>query len=81
MQHTWAQLSERLADRYGFELKYGGGPEEVRDALLEYAGFAAIVERFSSGVMHEGKVDEGAIDDMKQFVARLPAIVNILERT
>ncbi|HEV2641290.1 MAG TPA: hypothetical protein VGT98_01215, partial [Candidatus Elarobacter sp.] len=40
-QQTWAQLSERLADRYGFELKYGGGPQEVAAALAEYSEFLA----------------------------------------
>ena len=31
----WAELSEKLADRFGFELKYGGGPEAMRRILIE----------------------------------------------
>jgi GTP pyrophosphokinase len=39
LQDAWAELSERIADRYGIEAKYGGGPERFRkmmDALSEY---------------------------------------------
>lgn len=35
LQHRWAQLSERLADIFGAELKYGGGPDQVRQRLIE----------------------------------------------
>lgn len=34
LQDQWAQISEKLADRLGIEVKYGGGDEEVRQALL-----------------------------------------------
>jgi putative GTP pyrophosphokinase len=30
LQHAWAELSEKVADRYGFEVKYGGGPDWLR---------------------------------------------------
>ena len=33
LQHAWAELSEKLADNFGIELKYGGGPPEVRKTL------------------------------------------------
>ena len=29
LQHVWAELSEKLADRYGMDVKYGGGPEAI----------------------------------------------------
>ena len=32
-QHTWAILSEKLADQFGQDLKYGGGPATVRGLL------------------------------------------------
>src|SRR5207247_5738309 len=35
LQHWWAELSERLSDAFDPALKYGGGPEEVRDTLLD----------------------------------------------
>jgi putative GTP pyrophosphokinase len=33
LQDQWAQLSERLADRFGLDVKYGAGPPEARDLL------------------------------------------------
>jgi putative GTP pyrophosphokinase len=30
LQHAWAELSEKFADRFGIALKYGGGPPEIR---------------------------------------------------
>lgn len=35
VQHAWAELSEKMADRFGFELKHGGGPMDKRDYLLK----------------------------------------------
>lgn len=37
LQHVWAELSEKLADKHGIYLKYGGGPESVRRTLLDYS--------------------------------------------
>ncbi|MCE2969867.1 MAG: RelA/SpoT domain-containing protein [Burkholderiales bacterium] len=44
LQHHWAQLSERLADVFGSELKYGGGPAEVKQLLLECSALVADLE-------------------------------------
>lgn len=33
LQNTWAQATERLADRFDVAVKYGGGPEAVRQLL------------------------------------------------
>ena len=41
-QHVWAELSEKLADRRGSALKYGGGPPKIRQAL---ENFSALVSR------------------------------------
>jgi GTP pyrophosphokinase len=32
-QDLWAQISEKMADRYGLEVKYGGGPPDARSFL------------------------------------------------
>jgi len=77
MQHAWAQLSERLADRYGFELKYGGGPAPVRLALLEYAGFGAAVEQLAAEI-RRGKASDAAIATTRGYVDRLPSILEAL---
>ena len=29
LQHQWAEVSESLSDRWGVEVKYGGGPERI----------------------------------------------------
>jgi len=33
IQEIWARLSEKLMDRHGLDVKYGGGPPEVRSRL------------------------------------------------
>lgn len=35
MQHAWAHLSERLADSFGHDLKYGGGDALLKNQLIE----------------------------------------------
>lgn len=48
LQHAWAGLSEKTADVFDSALKYGGGPEEVRNKLDELsaviAGFEGSIE-------------------------------------
>jgi len=44
LQDLWAQLSEKLADRFGIEVKYGGGPDEVRDLLISISETIAVAE-------------------------------------
>ena len=33
LQHLWAELSEKTADTFGIEIKYGGGRKTFREAL------------------------------------------------
>jgi len=44
LQHLWAELSEKLADAYGNEVKYGGGPKAERDLLKELGELAEAAE-------------------------------------
>jgi ppGpp synthetase/RelA/SpoT-type nucleotidyltranferase len=44
-QQQWAELSEKLADRFGLEVKYGQGPKNVRDALSASSEYVAALER------------------------------------
>jgi putative GTP pyrophosphokinase len=37
LQHKWAEVCERTADLLGPSVKYGGGPDSVRDALLVWS--------------------------------------------
>ncbi len=44
LQDLWAQISEKTADQYGLEVKYGGGPDVVKDFLTRLAGQVAQIE-------------------------------------
>jgi len=78
LEHAWAQLSERLADHYGFELKYGGGPTSVRDALLAFSDFfAALGALVADG--RGGVLNEQAAQNAQVMLTRLPEILEALE--
>jgi ppGpp synthetase/RelA/SpoT-type nucleotidyltranferase len=76
LQHAWAQLSERLADRYGFELKYGGGPKSVARALAEYADFADLVARITDDREPNPRA---LVGPLQSYAERLPVILEALE--
>lgn len=59
-QHRWAQLSERLADQHGFELKYGGGPSHVVAALMTMSRFVADTEYLQT--IGRARADGASID-------------------
>ena len=44
LQNAWSQVSEKLADRHGQEVKYGGGPEPVRQFLNALSAATAQIE-------------------------------------
>lgn len=46
LQDQWAQLSEKLADRYGIELKYGGGPQDKRAVLVYFSRLGGAIEAY-----------------------------------
>ena len=76
-QHVWAQLSERLADRYGFELKYGGGPREVAAALSEYSDFLAASDQLVTSDFRA--VDQDLVGAIRIHIERLPAVMEALK--
>jgi putative GTP pyrophosphokinase len=45
LQHTWAELSEKLSDLVDASIKYGGGPTHVKDRLLESSSALGSVEQ------------------------------------
>ncbi len=53
LQHSWAQLSEKYADLAGPSVKYGGGPDEVRDFLQKFSSQVAEIERLEH-MAHSG---------------------------
>jgi ppGpp synthetase/RelA/SpoT-type nucleotidyltranferase len=52
LQHGWAELSEKLADIVGAEIKYGEGPKVIQDMLMkasrDIAETEALEEELSS---------------------------------
>lgn len=44
LQHLWAELSEKLADQLGNEVKYGGGPPLIKQLLEQSSGLVAGAE-------------------------------------
>jgi ppGpp synthetase/RelA/SpoT-type nucleotidyltranferase len=76
-QHVWAQLSERLADRYGFELKYGGGPQNVAAALSEYSDFLAAADELIAS--DPQTFDRDLIGTIRAHLERLPAVMETLK--
>jgi putative GTP pyrophosphokinase len=80
LEHAWAQLSERLADRHGFELKYGGGPPSVRDALLTFSDFLYALEKPIAD-SRAGLLNQPEAQNARALLARLPEILEALEHT
>jgi GTP pyrophosphokinase len=50
-QHLWAELSEKLSDVVDPALKYGGGPADTRQTLLEYSSFVSRIEELETLVV------------------------------
>ena len=44
IQHAWAQLTERAAASRGIEVKYGGGPNEIRHMLASFSKMVRFVD-------------------------------------
>jgi ppGpp synthetase/RelA/SpoT-type nucleotidyltranferase len=44
LQHVWAELSEKLADQLGNEVKYGGGPALIKQLLDQSSQLVAGAE-------------------------------------
>jgi ppGpp synthetase/RelA/SpoT-type nucleotidyltranferase len=49
-QQLWAELSEKLADRFGLEVKYGQGPQVIRENLLATSSSVASLEAWEASL-------------------------------
>ena len=49
LQHLWAEVSEKMADKFGIAVKYGGGTEEVREQIGILSEYVAILELLEVG--------------------------------
>jgi hypothetical protein len=48
LQHSWASATEKLSDVRDPEIKYGGGPEDIQNALTELSELFAVTEELET---------------------------------
>ena len=73
LQHQWAEVSEKFADAYGMDVKYGGGPGNIREVLDSISELIADLEEFErTAVAHqETSADETRrVESVKTRVAQ-----------
>jgi putative GTP pyrophosphokinase len=73
LQHVWAELSEKLADAFGIEVKYGGGPADIRRTLDD---FTALIASFEAKLDMDSGADErvrSLKQEIRQAMVRLTA--------
>lgn len=71
IQHLWAEISEKFADKYGAEVKYGGGPEFVRRSLDAMSYLAQRLERLESSTSTKGTAArKQEIEELKRDIQR-----------
>jgi putative GTP pyrophosphokinase len=63
LQHLWAEISEKLSDQFGIDVKYGGGHPSVRRLLDVASGLVAQTERLEG--MHQ-LADEVTATELRQ---------------
>ncbi len=76
-QQRWAQLSEKFADLVGFEIKYGGGPEELEAQLTWSGRVIYLIERLKRGYQGFLQLDDDGILDTE--FGRNEALAQIAE--
>jgi ppGpp synthetase/RelA/SpoT-type nucleotidyltranferase len=57
LQHIWADISEKLADQYGQDIKYGKGNEKVVSALIRVSQEVKAIEklRYDGNMIKSGR--------------------------
>lgn len=64
-QNLWANISEAASDRWGIEVKYGGGPDEAREVLDEMSlvvGSLDAAEQQLAESIQEAQAIDRAVD-------------------
>lgn len=70
LQHSWAQLSEKLSDIVDPSIKYGGGPESLRSRLLDLSEGVRTMEELETRVLSP----ESRSKSIAGFDARLAGV-------
>ena len=85
-QQRWAELSELLADRYGQDVKYGGGPADVQTILMDLSSSISAFEeeqdRLHRALARDSKrADTGELDqrDLQAYAEWAEAIAHLAD--
>jgi GTP pyrophosphokinase len=68
-QHIWAEISEKYADLYGSDIKYGGGAEEIRRFLETLSKYIATYEDLEDTL---GRLEES--DEVREMLEKMRAL-------
>ena len=68
-QHIWAELSEKYADLYGTDIKYGAGTEEIKQLLETLSKYIATYEDLEYAL---GRLEES--DEVRDMQERMRGI-------
>ena len=78
LQHLWAEHSEKLADKFGIAVKYGGGPEDIRQQLEALSKGIGFVEHHEANAVNTNPdVGRMILDNLKTDVQT--ALVDLLK--
>lgn len=72
LQHMWAELSEKCADIFGSEVKYGGGDQAIRQHLEFLSNLVAEYEDI--------EIEIAQLTDTDRLAAMEEKIVSIRKR-
>ena len=71
LQHAWAEYSEKAADIYDHNLKYGLGPEALRRILDEYSSLIAEFEHSIEALMGQSSTALELKREISDQIAKL----------
>jgi ppGpp synthetase/RelA/SpoT-type nucleotidyltranferase len=77
LQHAWAELSEKLSDKFGMSLKYGGGPEKQRAALFRLSDIICTFERVEERYTMDSLGADRAADLTRNDLDRMTKLIAI----
>lgn len=70
LQHIWAELSEKFADKFGIAIKYGGGDPTIRQELDSFSAGISQIELLESLVTPE-PMTSGVIEQHKAHLRKM----------
>jgi putative GTP pyrophosphokinase len=85
LQHAWAEMCEKCADIFDPSVKYGGGPQLLRNTLDTAAALIHQIEDLESSLAQtgatDGKVAAGLHNVRQEYVTMLQARVKELSES